>query len=70
MSLELCCHLQTCNDEIGADFQELCVSANVFLVASVHDGIRVHLDDPVDQLEVEFINFAREVLVFLYELGS
>jgi hypothetical protein len=69
MALYLGCHVQALDDEIGSNLQEFSISSDIFLVPCVHDGIRIHFDNPVNELEIEGINFCREICIFLDKLS-
>jgi len=53
VSLELCGHVEASSDELSSLIQELCVLCSTsFRNLYVHHDIRIHLNDPLDQLDV------------------
>ena len=70
MSLYFGRHVQALNDKVGSDLQEFSIPSDVLLVSSIHNGIGIHLYNPIDQLEIERINFFRKILIFLNKLTS
>jgi len=70
MSLYFGRHVQACNDKVGSGLQEFSIPSESLMVSSVHNGIGIHLYNPIDQLEIERINFFRKLLIFLNKLTS
>lgn len=61
---ELSCHVEACDNQVGADLQELCVGRHVALrCLNIYECVRVHLDHPLDQLHVVQVELPLELLI-------
>jgi len=70
MSLYFGRHVQASNDKVGSGLQEFSIPSDVLLVSRIQNGIRIHLYNPIYQLEIESVNFFRKLCIFLNKLTS
>lgn len=63
-TLYLCAHVKTGDDKVGSNLQELCAAVDVFSrELNIQHRIRIHLDNPVNQLDIVRVDLHGELFL-------
>lgn len=60
------CHIKAFHYHVGSDFQKLCACGDIFICNfHIRHDIRVHLDNPLHQLDIVYVQPCTEFLIFV-----